>query len=117
VRPGQQVEFSPAAGLKKVAGEVLTAAEDASWLAKWEPMEKQAGQQGLGIIAGGGGAEKRVEDALNHLLVLRGGTQASWWAGFCWDKAGPFSNAEAWSEHVRQTAARLAKPVRVDIKP
>jgi hypothetical protein len=65
--------------------------------------------------------EKQAEDALNHLLVTRsspdssGAPTATWWAGFCWDKAGLFTTAEAWNTHVAEYARALASPIQVTV--
>lgn len=111
---------SPAAtaiGLKKAAGEKLESGN--GWLAKWEPMEKKAGNQGLAIIVKPGDFQKQAEDKLNHLVILKpaADTASSWWSGFCWDKAGEITTAEAWTKHVANTAKKLAAPIRVTIVP
>ena len=122
-RPGQPVELSAAAGLKKVPGEVVEVSADKGWLAKWEPMEKKAGQQGLALLAVPESFEKQMEDGLNHLMILRtrtdsgGNPVATWWAGFCWDKAGHFTSAEAWNAHVAEFSQGLAVPVQVKLVP
>ncbi len=117
-RPGQEVKLFPAVGLKKVNDESVTADESMGCLAKWEAVEKGAGRQGLAVIAPVAAFEKRAEDVLNHLLVTRASDSntATWWAGFCWDRAGHFTNAEAWNRHVAETARRLAEPPAVSVK-
>jgi hypothetical protein len=123
VRPGQSVAFSPAVGLKKVAGETVTDGAGKGWLAKWEPVEKNGGRQGLAMIVVAEGTVKRAEDPLNHLLVTDaavgngGNFKASWWAGFCWDKAERFTSAEAWLRHVEEFAQGLAAPIEVQVSP
>jgi hypothetical protein len=118
-RPGQPVVLSAAAGLKKVPGEVVEVSSEKGWLAKWEPMEKKAGQQGLALVASPEALEKQTEDSLNHLMILKTKSGAStspvatWWAGFCWDKAGHFTSAAAWNAHVAEVAQGLAAPVQV----
>jgi len=114
-RPGQPVTLSAAAGLKKVPGEIVETGK--SWLAKWEPMEKKGGQQGLGMIVPAMHFEKQTEDSLNHLFVTRTGPDftATWWAGFCWDKAGQFTTAEAWSRHVNEFSQSLAAPIHITV--
>lgn len=117
IRPGQKVELFPTAGLKKAKGESVKADEGGGWLMKWEPVEKSAGMQGLAMIVPPAALEKRAEDSLNHLLVTRAadGRAATWWAGFCWDKAGHLTTPEAWETHVRQYAANLAAPIKVSV--
>lgn len=120
-RPGQAVVLSPVVGLKKVAGETVKADPAKGWLAKWEAVEKKAGQQGLAMIVPTAAFEKQAEDALNHLIVTRstpdanGAPGATWWAGFCWDKAGLFTTAEAWNTHVGEYAEALASPIQVTV--
>lgn len=120
-RPGQTVALSPVVGLKKVAGESVAAAPEKGWLAKWEAVEKKGGQQGLAMIVPASVFEKQAEDALNHLLVTRsqvdrsGSPSATWWAGFCWDKAGHFTTADAWKDHVAEYAEGLVSPIEVTI--
>lgn len=118
-RPGQEVPLFPAVGLKKVKDETVSAAPDNSWLAKWEKVEKGGGEQGLAMIVLPASLEKRVEDPLNHLLVTRTTPvhTTTWWAGFCWDKAGHFTTADAWKSHVAGKAAELAAPLKITINP
>lgn len=125
---GQQFDFyqvfrkaaspvSTAIGLKKAAGEKLESGD--GWLAKWEPMEKKAGSQGLAIIVKPGDFQKQAEDKLNHLVVMKPSaeTGTSWWSGFCWDKAGEITTADAWKKHVADYAKGLAAPIRVTVAP
>ena len=114
-RPGQSVTLAAAAGLKKVPGEIVETGK--GWLAKWETMEKKGGQQGLGMIVPAMHFEKQTEDALNHLFVIRTGPDftATWWAGFCWDKAGQFTTAEAWCRHVDEFSKSLAAPILITV--
>lgn len=116
-RPGQDVALSPAVGLKKAKGEKVSADPAKGWLAKWEPVEKGAGQQGLAMIVPASSLEKPTEDALNHLLVTRlaKGNTALWWAGFCWDKAGHFTSEDAWETHVASFASSLDSPIQITV--
>ncbi len=116
-RPGQDVVLAPTVGLKKAKGESVTSDPAKGWLAKWEPVEKGAGRQGLAMIAPAANFEKITEDALNHLIVTkpREGNTAVWWAGFCWDKAGHFTSEDAWKSHVASFAASLDSPIQVKV--
>jgi hypothetical protein len=80
-------------------------------------MDKNAGMQGLALIADPGIIEKPTEDRLNHLLVLKTAPDHSvlYWAGFAWDKAGPVTTAEAWKKYVDDFAQALASPIQVSI--
>lgn len=116
-RPGQSVELTTAIGLKKAAGEAVECDPAAGWLLKWEAVEKKAGQQGLAMMVLPTDFGKQSEDSLNHLLVTKplAKNSATWWAGFCWDKAGHFTTAEAWKKHVAEYAKGLSAPVRVTV--
>lgn len=116
-KTSKPLSLAPAIGLKKVGGERVM--EASHWLVKWEPMEKKAGQQGLAIIVPKDEKPEKTEDSLNHLLVLEPRTEntATWWAGFCWDKAGAFTNAEDWIQYVNHSAGFLETPVKVSVAP
>jgi hypothetical protein len=111
----QPFPLTVAAGLKKVAGEVVETNGERGWLAKWEKMEKNAGHQGLAVIARPGGFDKAVEDTLNHLVLFKPDPThvTTYWAGFCWDKAGRFTDAPVWSRHVDEFARGLASPLEI----
>lgn len=114
---GDGSALTAAAGLKKVPGEVVEVSPAEGWLAKWEKMEKGAGNQGLAVITKPADLEKFTEDKLNQLALIKPDKShvAVHWAGFCWDKAGRFTTAEAWKKHVGEFAKGLASPVEVKI--
>lgn len=116
-KPGQAVTLVTAIGLKKTAGETVVADPTSGWLAKWEPIEKKAGQQGLAIITRKDGFSGRVEDKLNYLVLTQPavGHTVTWWAGCCWDKAGQFASADAWQRHVADYARGLAAPIQLTV--
>lgn len=107
-----------AIGLKKVVGEEVRSG-DGCWLAKWEPVEKRAGHQGLAVVVDPRDFDQITSDTLNHLVVLNetNTTTATWWAGSCWDKAGEITSAKAWRDHVAHHARKLAEPIRIAVKP
>ncbi|MEY3897993.1 MAG: hypothetical protein RLZZ214_3514 [Verrucomicrobiota bacterium] len=111
----QPVAPTVAAGLKKVAGETVAVDAAQGWLAKWEKMEKNAGHQGLAVIASPGRFDKHVEDPLNQLVLFKPDPThvTTYWAGFCWDKAGRFTDAAAWTRHVGEFAQGLASPLEI----
>lgn len=103
-------------GLKKVAGEVTEFDAARGWLAKWEPMEKNAGQQGLAIIAAPAQVVRQADDQRNLLLLVKAPNDTvSYWAGFAWDKAGRFTNFDAWKAHVDEFARRLQSPLKISL--
>jgi hypothetical protein len=80
-------------------------------------MEKNAGEQGLAIIVDPKLFVKQTEDERN-LLVLAKVPQdnvASYWAGFCWDKAGRYTDEQAWKTYVDQFAQGLLSPIEVTV--
>jgi hypothetical protein len=103
-------------GLKKVAGEKTQFDGRGGWLAKWEAMEKNAGQQGLAIIAEPKLVEKQAEDERNLLLLVKApANTVSYWAGFAWDKAGRFTTFDAWRAHVDEFAQRVRSPIQISV--
>jgi pectinesterase len=80
-------------------------------------MAKSLGLQGLAAIVGPKALEGQTEDKLNHLLLGKANADNtfSYWAGFAWDRAGQFTNAEAWQRHVDQFAQELLSPIEVSI--
>jgi hypothetical protein len=116
-RPGQTRKLVTGIGLKKVAGEKLESDAVRGWLVKWEKVEKNAGEQGLAVVARPETVEKIAEDKLNQLLIARvpeNGT-AIYWAGFCWDKAGQIKDANAWKNYVDEFAQGVASPIEVSV--
>jgi hypothetical protein len=103
-------------GLKKANGEIKEFNAARGWLAKWEPMEKNAGNQGLAIIVEPQLLEKQVEDQRNLLLLAKApGNVASYWAGFAWDKTGPFTTFAGWKTHVDEFSQRVRSPIEISV--
>jgi hypothetical protein len=104
-------------GLKKVSGERWEVNAERGWLAKWDPMEQDAGKQGLVVIVDPELHEKQTEDERNLLMLARvpADNVASYWAGFCWDKAGQFADFQAWKTYVDQFAQGLLSPIEVSV--
>ncbi len=114
---GAAADLTPAAGLKKAAEEAVESDPAKGWLVKWEKMEKGAGNQGLAVITAPGDFVKVAEEKLNQLVLMKAdaGQVATYWAGFCWDKAGRFTAADAWKKHVAEFAQGLASPLEVKV--
>jgi hypothetical protein len=104
-------------GLKKATGDVKEFNAERGWLAKWEPMAKAVGNQGLAIIVDPKTLARQTEDPLNLLVLSKVGAKniASYWAGFCWDKGGQFADFTAWKAYVDTFAQGLASPILVSI--
>lgn len=115
-RPGQAQKLTTGIGLKKVNGEKVELNAERGWLVKWEKVEKNAGEQGLAIIAAPSSFEKHTEDKLNQLILAKVTDDvASYWAGFCWDKAGHVTSAAAWQKYVDEFAQGTQSPIEVSV--
>jgi len=81
-------------------------------------MAKNAGNQGLAVIVDPQSYQDQVQDDSNHLVLVSVSDDdvASYWAGFCWDKAGPFSDFAAWADYVDGFAQGLASPIEIEIQ-
>jgi hypothetical protein len=117
-RPGQAQKLTAGIGLKKTTGDKVEANKEKGWLVKWEPVAKSAGQQGLAIVVAPQAFAGQTEDKLNQLVLTPVGENgmADYWAGFCWDKAGLITSAEAWKQHVDEFAQGLTAPIKVTVK-
>jgi len=117
VRPGRETKLISGAGLKKVNGEQVTLNSEQGWLAKWEKVSGNNGYQGLAVIADPGTFLRQAEDDLNHLILLNVSDEgvASYWAGFCWDKAGVITDFDAWKQYVSERAVGLATPIEITV--
>jgi hypothetical protein len=115
-RPEKPVTLTAGIGLKKVKGEQTELNAERGWLAKWEPMEKNAGEQGLAVIVDPKLFEKQTEDERNLLMLVKAPDHTvSYWAGFCWDKAGAIPTFDAWKKYVDDFAAGLRSPIEVTV--
>ncbi len=117
-RPGQPVTLTCGIGLKKVSGEQIESNAARGWLVKWEKMEKNAGNQGLALVFEPDQFIRQTEDARNVLVLVKVPTNnvVTYWAGFCWDKAGHHTNLESWKKHVDQFAQAIQSPIEVNVE-
>lgn len=115
--PGKTVTLTSGIGLKKVGGEATEADAGHGWMLSWQNMEKKAGQQGIAVIVDPTALEKQTQDKLNNLLLVKCTPRhtVSYWAGFCWDKAGQITSAAAWKQYVDEFAQGAASPLEVSI--
>lgn len=104
-------------GLKKVNGEQVEFNKDLAWLAKWERVEKNAGMQGLAAIVDPKLLTEQAQDQRNQLLLVKADANSSitYYAGFCWDKAGQLTTFDAWKKYVAEFAQGIASPIEVTI--
>jgi hypothetical protein len=116
-RPCKPAALVSGIGLKKVAGEHLDYDAEQGRLSGWEPMEMEAGEQGLALIVDPRLVVQRTHDALNHLLLVRVPPDdgVSYWAGFCWDRSGQFPDAGSWTAYVDRFTRGLRSPIRVTV--
>lgn len=118
-RPGQTQKLTSGIGLRKSAEgkKAINAAE--GWMTVWEKVGKENGNQGLAIIVDPKQWAKDREDDLNHLVLATTGNSdsISYHAGYCWDKSGHITTADAWTTHVNQFAQGLASPIEVNLTP
>ena len=114
---GSPGALTTAIGLKKVQGEVKEVNAEHGWLAKWERMEKNAGEQGLAVLVDPKTFDKQTEDRLNLLILSKLGTEnvASYWAGFCWNKGGQFAHFAAWKDYVDWFSQCLLSPIEISV--
>jgi hypothetical protein len=106
-----------AVGLKKVAGEQREFNAAHGWLAKWDKMENNSGNQGLAVVADPKSVINDTEDSLNLLVLLRTNKEgvASYWAGFAWDKNGV--NYNDWKIYVDHYAQGIISPIQISVEP
>jgi len=104
-------------GIKKVTGERWDVNIERGWLAKWEPVEQNAGEQGVAVIVDPKLCEKQTEDQRNLLMLARvpDDNMVSYWAGFCWDKGGHFADFKSWKTYVDQFSQGLLSPIEVSV--
>ena len=107
-----------AIGLKKVKDEQNDINLELGRLASWQPMEKNLGMQGLGVLVNPSQIDKFAADTRNNLLVMKARSEfpVSYWAGFAWDRAGRIISAEAWKKYLDDFVERLRSPIEVTVK-
>jgi hypothetical protein len=116
-KPDKPGELTTGIGLKKVSGERKDFNAEHGWLLSWEKMEKNAGMQGVAVIVDPKLLVKETEDKQNQLLLAKvpEDNVASYWAGFCWDKAGQCGDEQTWKTYVDQFAQGLLSPIEVSV--
>ncbi len=104
-------------GIKKSTGATKTFDPTRGALLVWEPMAKNAGMQGIAVLADPEDLQGEREDKLNYLVLARchPGPTVTDWAGFCWDKAGLITSVDAWKSYVASFAQGLASPISVTV--
>lgn len=102
-----------AAGLTVHKGGTVGNGED--WATVWEQTDgKDNGMLGLGLVVPAGVFKK----ALDHALLLgqvKPGRPFVHYAGAGWSKGLDFKDSESWNAYVKDFAARLKAPLKVEI--
>jgi hypothetical protein len=116
-KPNKRETLIMGIGLKKVSGESKDFNAERGWLVKWERMEKNAGYQGLAVIVDPKQFVKQTDDKRNLLMLAHVPVDnvISYWAGFCWDRAGQYGDEQAWKTYVDQFAQGLLSPIEVSV--
>jgi rhamnogalacturonyl hydrolase YesR len=90
-------------------------AEGARWMSYWAPAHRDDGSIACAIVMPGA----RYTTADGQYLTLGKalpGQPFVYYAGAGWSKSGDFPDAQAWEQHVRNYAARLALPLQVSVQ-
>jgi formylmethanofuran dehydrogenase subunit D len=109
--------LTSAIGLKKTSGAQIDFDDKGGTLTSWEPMEKNMGMQGLGIIVEPRSVVKQAEDAHNNFVIAKTDANGSisYWTGFAWDRAGKIASRDAWKKYVSDFAQCVASPIEVTV--
>ena len=91
--------------------------KERGWLSKWEKMEKNGGEQGVAIVVDPKIIDKEEADKQNDLLLVKvpANNTVEYWAGFAWNKFGPFTDAASWNKYVDESAQGAASPIEVSV--
>ena len=116
-KPQGSAELIAAAGLRKMPGDKKEFNQDHGWLSHWEKMEKNGGEQGGAIVTDPKSIVKQTEDKQNDLVLIKvpASNTVEYWAGFCWNKFGPFTDQASWNKYVDETAQGAASPIEVHV--
>ncbi len=104
-------------GIKKSGGATKAFDPVHGTLLVWEPMAKNAGMQGIAVLANPEDLHGERADKLNHLVLARcqPGPTVTYWAGFCWDRAGLITTVEGWKRYLASCAQGLASPILITV--
>ena len=116
-RPDKPVTLTSGIGIKKTDGAVRDFNASAGTLVIWEKMAKSAGTQGIALVFDPKEVEKEADDKFSNLVLLKCGpdNSVSYWAGFCWDKAGHIKDEMSWKKYVDEFAKGLQSPIEVSV--
>ncbi len=103
-------------GLKKTDLASREQSAERGLITGWEPVRKGAsGNMGTVVIVDPKRVERMSEDRLNLLVLARVSDDlvATYWAGSCWDKAGPCADVAAWQTYAARAAQEFASPIEL----
>jgi len=114
---GGKGPLTAAIGLKKTAGAQIDYDSKTGALTSWEPMEKNLGMQGLGIMVNPKLLVQQAEDAKNNFALAKTDSDGaiSYWAGFVWDRPGKITSQDAWKKYISDFAQSVASPIDVSV--
>jgi hypothetical protein len=109
--------LTTAIGLKKTSGAQLDFNDKNASLTSWEPMEKNMGMQGLGIIVDPKSLEKQASDAHHNFVIAKTGDNGviSYWTGFAWDRPGKIKTQDDWKKYISDFAQGLSSPIEITV--
>jgi hypothetical protein len=115
---GDPAKLEHAIGIKKSKGSAMTSDRAHGILRTWEPVGKDNGELGCGVIADPSLVTGFAEDSRNFLVLtkIKPGSPSVYYAGFGWTKSGDFANVGDWDRYLSNFAARLRAPVEVHIE-
>jgi hypothetical protein len=94
--------------------------EKAGILAYWEPVNRNYGQTGIGVVMPKSSKMKTMDNHFVALATAKSGEPFTYYSGACWSKSGrrsilPKTNTE-WKAYLNKQATQLKNPLKVVIK-
>lgn len=102
-------------GIAQREGQGRYVDDKAGWMSYWEPEMGAHGSNACAVIVPG--ASAYTANAGNYLALADAQPEQPfvYYLGAAWSKGGDFANAQAWEAYVKNTAARVASPVKVQV--
>jgi hypothetical protein len=113
----QDLDTIPVAiGIVKRTGKgVAVLNEKSGTIAYWEPLDKQNGTTGIGLVVPESSGLSVIE---NHLTAFGKAVNKqvfTYYQGACWDKAGEFVNEKDWEKYLQNYSLKLKTPLKISI--
>jgi unsaturated rhamnogalacturonyl hydrolase len=114
---GKTVPFALGVGIAKHEGSAAQLDKKAGWLRSWEPLKKQNGNLGCGIVVPPAAIADYKQTASDYLLITKAqaGAPITYYAGFGWDKSGDFADLAAWTKYVEGFSREVAAPLVISL--